>query len=262
MRVSFPVSATIPARRWLVDGKAGWEKTAFPIRYGVLERPDGITLIDTGYSDALFTSNDPAVIAYRWLLWPKLDPAEDALAIVQKLGAAAGDVRHIVLTHLHADHACGLQRFPSATLHLSRVSLDIWSAAPGWRDHRMAFYRSLMPALSDRTLRVVETAPAVALPWGGAGHDLFGDGGVVAVDLPGHMPGHFGVFLPHRPRPLFYAVDADWTLPPLREGRRPNWPVRLVVADGAAAERSAALVRAAAGQGAEILLCHDPRPWP
>lgn len=262
MKISFPVSATITAPRWLVDSRAGWRKAAFPIRYGLLERPDGVALIDCGYSPALFAATDPFVVAYRCLLRPRLDPMADALAVVERLGADAADVRHIVLTHLHADHVCGLERFPNAVLHMSRLSLDLWSATPSSRDHRVAFFRALMPDLSGRVTRAVDDAPAAPLPWGGLGRDVFGDRSVIALDLPGHMPGHFGLAFCERERPLLYAVDADWTLPPLLEARQPNWPVRMVIADGAAARASATTVRAAAAAGAEILLCHDPKPWP
>jgi glyoxylase-like metal-dependent hydrolase (beta-lactamase superfamily II) len=111
-------------------------------------------------------------------------------------------------------------------------------------------------------VRVVEDAPRVPLPWGGTGHDIFGDGSAVAVDLPGHMAGHFGLFFGKRERPLLYAADADWTLPPLLSGREPNWPARLVVHDREAARRSGELVRAATAWGADVLLAHDPEPWP
>lgn len=262
MKLSFPVSATVTARRWLVDAEAGWTSTDFPIRYGLMERADGLALIDTGYSPELFSAPDLAIRLYRNLLRLTLDPAQDALAVVQVKGAKAADVQDIVVTHLHADHICGLRRFPYARLHMSRASLAIWRASPSRHDLTMAFYRSLMPALAETTVRMVEDAPRVPLPWGGAGHDIFGDGSAVAVDLPGHMAGHFGLFFGERERPLLYAADADWTLPPLLSGREPNWPARLVVHDREAARRSGELVRAATAWGADVLLAHDPEPWP
>jgi glyoxylase-like metal-dependent hydrolase (beta-lactamase superfamily II) len=262
MKLHFPVSATVTARRWLVDARAGWAKAAFPIRYGILERADGLVLIDTGYSPELFAASDFGLRLYRRLLRPKLDPAQDAVAMVERLGAKAADIRDIVVTHLHADHVCGLGRFPNARLHMSRASLSLWSSPPSRKDLAIAFYRSLMPPLDAARVRVVEDAPSVPLPWGGEGHDIFGDGLVISVDLPGHMDGHFGLFFPQREKPLLYAVDADWTLAPVLSGREPNWPARLIVHDREAARQSAAVVRAAAEWGAAILLAHDPKPWP
>src|SRR3954451_6302299 len=49
---------------------------------------------------------------------PTLDPAPTAVRQGEKLGDAAGDVRHIVPTHLHRDHAGGLSDFPDAAVHL------------------------------------------------------------------------------------------------------------------------------------------------
>lgn len=262
MKLHFPVSATVTARRWLVDAQASLTKAAFPIRYGIIERPDGLVLIDTGYSPELFAAGGLGLAIYRRLLRPRLGPAQDAVAMLEKMGARAADIRDIVVTHLHADHVCGISRFPNARLHMSRASLALWSSPPSRRDLAMAFYRSLMPLLDAARVRVVEEASAVPLPWGGEGRDVFGDGTVISVDLPGHMEGHFGLFFPRREKPLLYAVDADWTVGPLLSGREPNWPARLITHDREVARQSAAVVRAAAAWGADILLAHDPKPWP
>lgn len=262
MKLHFPVSAAVTAYHWLVDAQAGRAKAAFPIRYGIMERPDGLVLIDTGYSPELFAASGLGLSIYRRLLRAKLDPAQDAVAMVEKMGARPADIRDIIVTHLHADHVCGLGRFPNARLHMSRASVLLWSSRPSRKDLAMAFYRSLMPPLDAARVRVIENAPIVPLPWGGHGHDIFGDGSVISVDLPGHMDGHLGPFFPQREKPLFYAVDADWTLAPVLSGCEPNWPARLIVHDREAARRSATVVRAAAEWGAEILLAHDPEPWP
>ena len=62
-----------------------------------------------------------------WLLYarPLIDPRQTALAQVRRLGFAAADVRHIVLTHLDLDHAGGLSDFPTARVHV----LDVEHAA-------------------------------------------------------------------------------------------------------------------------------------
>ena len=45
----------------------------------------------------------------------------------------------------------------------------------------------------------------------GEGYDLFGDGSYLAIPLPGHAFGHFGIFWRDQTGPVIYATDAAWT---------------------------------------------------
>jgi len=72
-----------------------------------------------GYADRFETATTPFPERfYRWLTPVTLKP-EEALGVqLAGLGIAAGDVRHVVLSHFHADleHAAN----PGGTLHLLR----------------------------------------------------------------------------------------------------------------------------------------------
>lgn len=56
--------------------------------------------------------------AFLALVKPELREEMTALRQIERLGYRAGDVRHIVLSHLDFDHAGGLDDFPDATVHL------------------------------------------------------------------------------------------------------------------------------------------------
>lgn len=76
---------------------------------------------------------------------------ETARHQILKLGFRAEDVRHIVLTHLHLDHAGGLRDFPHAKVHVYgpeyRAAMDPhglieyaydashWAHSPKWMFH-------------------------------------------------------------------------------------------------------------------------------
>jgi glyoxylase-like metal-dependent hydrolase (beta-lactamase superfamily II) len=259
LNICFPISALIRAPARLVDRTASWRPVDFPIRYGLIDHArEGLILIDTGYSDDLYRPRSVRLAFYRAMLRPVLDPRGDAAVQLARRGARLEDVRHVIVSHLHADHICGLGRFPNATIHASAETLRRWACPSYWHDARTGLLRPLLPNRADFACRTLEYGEDVDLPWGGQGHDIFGDGSMISVDLPGHMNGHIGVFFAGANRPLLYAVDTAWTLAGALREPHPTWPARFVIADHAAARRSAAVVKAAHAQGIAIQLCHDP----
>ncbi len=259
MKIRFPICARIRAPAHLVDPTAGWHRVDVPIRYGLVEHAkEGLVLIDTGYSADLYRSRSLDLALYRTLLRPRLMPEGDIAVQLAALGATPDDVSHIVLTHLHADHVCGLERFRNATLHASAATLRLWARRPSWRDGHMALFRTLLPPQSAFACRTLEHAPELPLPWGGSGHDIFGDGSMISVALPGHMEGHVGVFFASEN--CLYAVDTAWTMAAILHHPRLAWPARLITQDRPAALRSIATVRAAHASGVTICLCHDVEP--
>ncbi len=46
--------------------------------------------------------------------------------ILAKVGFAPEEIKDVILTHLHFDHAGNLDRFPNATFHLQRAEYEGW----------------------------------------------------------------------------------------------------------------------------------------
>jgi glyoxylase-like metal-dependent hydrolase (beta-lactamase superfamily II) len=258
VRLTFHNSATVIAPRALVDRQASWRRYAFPIRYGVLEHPsEGLILVDTGYSDAITSSNDLHIMGYRSLLRPQLHANEEAKEVVTAMGAALHDVRHIMLSHLHADHICGLENFQNARIHASATSLAGWKKPAGFASSLKGFFPSLLPPFSDRATSATDHASKFHLPWGGAGGDVLNDGSIIAIDFPGHMKGHIGFYFPKLDEPVLYAADADWTLDGLADQAPPPWAARLIVDDVSAMLVSKRAIASARSMGIPIILSHD-----
>jgi glyoxylase-like metal-dependent hydrolase (beta-lactamase superfamily II) len=123
--------------------------------------------------------------------------------------AAAGyrpeDVDVVLLTHMHPDHFGGAiapdgsAAFPNAELFVSQNEYEFWAdeprmlAAPDDAKPVFAGAKALVNAYRDRIARF---APAAGL-----------FGGLTAVPLPGHTPGHTGFILNGGSDSLFIWAD-------------------------------------------------------
>jgi glyoxylase-like metal-dependent hydrolase (beta-lactamase superfamily II) len=204
-----------------------WRVCEFPSLIGLLRHPSrGWILFDTGYSQRFLdaTARLPGAM-YRWVTPVRFDPGK-ALAIqLRALGIELADIGAIVLSHFHADHVAGVLDFPEVPVFCSRAG---WQALRS-RSRLAALRIGLLPELAPATLaervRFFEDIPqsaARASSGGFSRHDLFGDGSIVAVALPGHSPGHFGAqFTDEEDREIMLIGDASWSTRAIRENRPP-----------------------------------------
>lgn len=224
-----------------------------PVIVAVIERPDGLALIDTGWSrrTCAFPDDDPGV-AQRLLLGLSVKP-EDALASqLISLGYAPGDVRHVIATHLHADHVGGVVDFERATVHVHDRELD--ASARGLRGGYSAAVRSL-PRVAPYTL---DPEPALGFPFS---RDLFGDGSVLLLDGRGHTAGSVVVAVKLQDGWTLHAGDAaqyvgeyraDDAAPSSLYAHAMSWNL-------AEQRRTYGLLRGAeASLDARVVVSHDP----
>ena len=197
---------------------APWKPARFPSGFALLvHRERGPVLFDTGYAArfAGATERFPERL-YRWLTPVSLPAGRSAVEQLGALGIAPGDVRAVVVSHFHADHVAGLRDFPRAAVICSRAAWESVRGLRGFRAVRNGFLRALLPEDVETRLSFVEDRPALeasgALRRFGVLRDLFGDGSVLAVELPGHAAGQIGLYLPETPDgALLFAADAAWS---------------------------------------------------
>lgn len=171
----------------------------------LLEAPGGLVLVDTGFGLADVADPGRRLGAYRHVTKPVLQPAGTAIRQIERLGFLAGDVRHVLMTHLDSDHAGGLADFPAATVHVSEAE---WSAArnPATFTERTR-YRAVQWEHGPR----IVTHPAGDETWEGfAGVRPLPEvaDGVLLVPLPGHTRGHTGFAIRGGDGWLLHAGDA------------------------------------------------------
>ncbi len=204
---------------------ASWRPAAFPALVGLIRHPDeGLILFDTGYDPLFHAATRPfPERLYRWVTPPDIRaPIADHLA---DQGVDTTDIGHVILSHFHGDHASALRRFPQAIIHCARAGL-----ASVWGRGRIRSLAAGMPTrllperLPDRS-RFFEDRSVIPLPSDLApftqGSDLLGDNSLIAVPLPGHCPGHWGLLLNQHDRLHFLVADAAWSSRAIRDNRPP-----------------------------------------
>jgi N-acyl homoserine lactone hydrolase len=195
--------------------------TRVPIIAFLVEHPSaGAILIDTGFHRSVIDKprENLGLIGALMTRDLRMGPEQTVVAQLRTRGIDPAEVRLILMTHLHFDHASALADFPGATVLVSKPE---WNAA-----HQPAGALAGYPKnqLDPRlTYRTIDFDAQQAHPHKSFGQalDLFGDGSIVFVFTPGHSAGHMSIILRLNAREAFIAGDAIYTMATLREGRRP-----------------------------------------
>jgi glyoxylase-like metal-dependent hydrolase (beta-lactamase superfamily II) len=186
----------------------GSEWTApLPILAWAIDHPEGLFVVDTGESArAMQPGYFPRWHPYfRWAVRMQVAADEEIGPRLDELGIARGDVKSVLLTHLHTDHAGGLRHFPGCDVLVHAAELAA-ATGPG---ATLAGYlpRHWPVGFSPR-----------AIPFEGASSGSFDSvcyltraRDVMIVPTPGHTPGHVSVIVRHAGVNYFLAGDTTYT---------------------------------------------------
>lgn len=151
-------------------------------------------------------------------------PEETAVRQVARLGYQPKDIKNIILTHLHFDHAGGLPDFPWAQVHIHRREVEACQHPRTWIE-RFAYDGKDVAhqpkwVLYEKTDEKWFDFDAIRLPF---------DPEMFLIPLFGHTSGHCGVAIRDGAGWHFDCADA---LPVNAEfDITPNWLNRLVIGD-------------------------------
>ncbi|WP_086934358.1 MBL fold metallo-hydrolase [Agarilytica rhodophyticola] len=214
-----------------------WKKMAFPAIVALLKHPKfGNILFDTGYAKRfLEETNSFPNILYRMLTPMHLCDKEGLITQLNNQNIGADDVDYIFISHFHADHIAGLLDYPKATFICSRIALESFEKRSGFSALIKGYLKGLLPnSFLSRALFIEDTKAiklnSVIYPFD-TGHDIFSDGSMFAISLPGHAWGHYGLLSFSNNQVNFLVGDACWTQEAYKFGARPNRLTRLIMSN-------------------------------
>ena len=148
---------------------------------------------------------------------------------IEEMGLRPSRVRHVLMTHLHYDHTGGMKEMGHATFHVSRREWTFANACRPFealtRGYSLRDFRALSARIEPFTFED-DFEPLVG------GLDVFGDGSVEAIPLPGHTVGHVGyLFRRGDGRRIFFVGDAAFDTRQITEERGFGWMPRRFAAD-------------------------------
>jgi N-acyl homoserine lactone hydrolase len=178
-----------------------------PIYTWVIEHPEGILVIDTGETAR---AAQPGYFPW-WHPYYKVGmrewvrPEEEIGPQLRALGINPDDVRWVIMTHLHTDHAGGLHHFPKSKILVSRTE---YHNATGFRGQLGGFLPQHWPTWFKPTLVDFASQPCGPFP---TSYTLTTAGDILLVPTPGHTRGHLSVIVQDDESTLFFAGDTSYT---------------------------------------------------
>lgn len=184
-----------PTLWWIFFGQR-W--VTLPINVYVIDHSDGLVLFDTGQDRRVVTEPDyypDRVTGFfmRRLFRFHIGQDDTLTRQLEMAGYSVTDVRKAVFSHLHLDHVGGIREILHADLI---VSSEAWDHMLGPHPEREGVFRRDIDIPGAKWQRVSfqpTDDPSIA-PFTQA-FDLMGDGSMVLLPTPGHLPGSLSMLV-------------------------------------------------------------------
>src|SRR5262245_2222204 len=218
----------------------------------LVSHPKGMFLFHTGFGEHV----DEHVKFIPALMKPltTYDREASAASQLKANGIDPHQIKMVILSHSHWDHISGLDDFPEAEAWFSREEAEYIQTLPA---------TELITHLRDRLkIHSFEISGGRYEDFDRS-LDLFGDGTIVLVPLPGHTPGSIGMFVNLRSgKRFFFTGDLTWAAEGIElPAERPWISRRLVDRDDEQVRRSIVKVHQLAKRYPELVIvpAHDRR---
>ncbi len=161
------------------------KQITIPVSMWILKHPKGLVVFDTGNNVAISDSADNCKKYWAAgscdFLKPNQKRSDVIDAQLQKLGFKTDDVKVVVSSHSHLDHAGNIGMLPKAIHVMQKKELyqGWWPEKFQGREPNGSFVLNDMNAARGFNFFEIE-----------GDYDLFGDGTVKIISTPGHTLGH------------------------------------------------------------------------
>lgn len=166
-----------------------------PWFFYLIDHPEGKVLFDTGAHPGLISDPRSRLGDLADVFDLTLQPGDDVLTRLDMLGLSPEDIAHTIVSHLHFDHAGGLEFLTDSTVYVQRAELPFAHWPPIYQ--RAAFIR----ADYDCVTRWKELDGE---------YDVFNDGKLIIFPTPGHTPGHQSLLVKLDSKPRILVGDAAY----------------------------------------------------
>ena len=221
-----------------------------PIYAWLIEHPEGPIVVDTGETAR---TADPGYFPrwhpyYRFALHMDVKPEDEVGPQLERMGLDSSDVKTVVLTHFHTDHAGGLHHFPRSRILVPGADHALARSTLG---RLMGYLPGRWPGWFEPMAIPFRSEPVGPFP---ASFPVTREGDVVIVPTPGHTPHHISVIARSGGVSVFLAGDTSYTQSLLLERRpdgvSPRPRIALATMD--------AILRYARSEPTVYLPSHDP----
>jgi N-acyl homoserine lactone hydrolase len=185
-----------------------------PICAWVIEHEEGIIVVDTGETSRVHERGyHPSWHPFfRLATQFSVKPEDEIGPQLRNLGIAPKDVRQVVLTHLHTDHAGGLAHFPDSKIWVAQQE---YSRASGFGGKLQGYLPHRWPKWWQPEFIRFEDQPLGPFQ---QTMSLTKRGDVLIVPTPGHTPHHVSVVVLESPS-VFLAGDTSYNQQLLLAGK-------------------------------------------
>jgi glyoxylase-like metal-dependent hydrolase (beta-lactamase superfamily II) len=229
-------------RKTMYDANAVRGETMdVPVSCILLRHSQGNVLFDTGCHPAVAENAEAHWGGLAKIMTPVMKADDNVIAALAGVGLTCDDIDVILCSHLHADH-CGCNTFfkrATFVIHAKEVAA---ARAP---DAEAAGYLAS---------EWEQPAPIDMID---GERDLFGDGRIVLIPLPGHTPGTTGALVALDKSGAFFLASDTVSLRSTLDTRiipRNTW-------NADALAKSLTEVRHIEAGGATVLCGHDDAQW-
>ncbi|MFZ6655618.1 MBL fold metallo-hydrolase [Undibacterium sp. TJN19] len=193
-----------------------WNSTISSVLF---RHPQGDVLIDTGFgpnAEAQMNELPTSSRDFGLQIIAGAKNRKPLLAELAKLGELPEQVKRILITHAHYDHLGGTSEL-SAPIQLAAEEIK-------WLEQQSVQATITPPSLIASVKSRFEALPYDSGPFLSfdKSQNIYQDGSLVVVPLPGHTPGSLGVFIKLSKRQVFLIGDAANLLEAVSRGLDKN----------------------------------------